>query len=48
MYPKPNFDLPILSMDLVANGDRVTLAIIDPCPVTPSLELPAFYEKGVR
>ncbi|KAG7668407.1 hypothetical protein Ndes2526B_g00872 [Nannochloris sp. 'desiccata'] len=46
MYPRPEFDLPILSMDLVANGDRVTLAIIDPCPVTGNLSLPPFYVKS--
>jgi phycocyanobilin:ferredoxin oxidoreductase len=46
MYPKPEFDLPILSLDLVANGDRVSLAIIDPCPVTGNLSLPPFYVKS--
>lgn len=43
MYPRPNFDLPILSLDLVAMEGRVTLAIIDPCPVTQDLSLPAYY-----
>jgi phycocyanobilin:ferredoxin oxidoreductase len=47
MYPRPEFDLPILSMDLVTNGERVTLAIIDPCPVTGNLSLPPFYVKSV-
>ena len=46
MYPRPEFDLPILSMDLVANGDRITLAIVDPCPVTGNLSLPPFYAKS--
>lgn len=27
---------------------QVSLAIIDPCPVTPSLQLPPFYEAPVR
>lgn len=48
MYPRVNFDLPILSMDIVANQGRVSLAIVDPCPVTPNLELPPFYEQPVR
>ena len=48
MYPRLEFDLPILSMDLVANGDRVTLAIVDPCPVNDSLTLPPFYAKATR
>lgn len=48
MFPRVTFDLPILSMDLVAMDGRVTLAIVDPCPVTPNLQLPAFYEGPVR
>ena len=48
MFPRLTFDLPILSMDLVAVNGRVTLAIIDPCPVTPNLQLPTLYEGPVR
>ena len=48
MYPRPEFDLPILSLDMVSNGDRVTLAIIDPCPVTSNLSLPPYYVQSVR
>lgn len=116
MYPRITYDLPILSMDLVANNDmvsglsgrgrrvsrwaelvyiacdmwthggrrvwcgvelagslrrswlleagipeprpckshflplwmQVSLAIVDPCPVTPNLQLPPFYEAPVR
>ena len=49
MYPRPDFDLPILSLDLVAGeGGRVPLAIIDPCPVSRSLRLPPHYLQGVR
>jgi phycocyanobilin:ferredoxin oxidoreductase len=48
MYPRLTYDLPILSMDLVANDGMVSLAIIDPCPVTPNLQLPPFYEAPVR
>lgn len=48
MYPRLNYDIPILSMDLVANGGRVSLAIVDPCPVSADLSLPAFYEAPIR
>lgn len=48
MYPRVEFDLPILSLDLVASGDRVTLAIVDPCPVTGNLSLPPYYANSVR
>lgn len=48
MYPRLEFDLPILSLDLVASSGRVTLAIIDPCPVSTSLQLPTHYLQGVR
>ena len=49
MFPRLTFELPILSMDIVATaGGRVSLAIVDPCPVTPDLRLPPFYEQPVR
>lgn len=35
MFPRAEFDIPILSMDMVSRGDRVTFAIADPCPVGP-------------
>ena len=49
MYPHVQYDLPILSMDLVATeGQGVSLAIVDPCPVSANLELPPFYAASVR
>lgn len=48
MYPRQEFDLPILSLDLVANSGRVSLAIIDPCPVNSMLRLPPLYQQAVR
>lgn len=48
LYPRLTFDLPILSMDIVANAGRVSLAIVDPCPVSPNLQLPPFYAGPVR
>jgi phycocyanobilin:ferredoxin oxidoreductase len=49
VYPRliPAYDLPILSIDLVAVGGRVTLAVADPCPVSADLSLPSFYAAGV-
>ncbi|KAK9814432.1 hypothetical protein WJX72_005832 [[Myrmecia] bisecta] len=48
MYPKGNFDFPILSMDLVGKDDRVSLGIIDPCPVAMDRSLPPLYAQAVR
>jgi hypothetical protein len=48
MYPNLDFDLPILSMDVVANNGRVSLAIIDPCPTSPNLQLPPVFESSVK
>lgn len=47
VYPRVQYDLPILSMDLVAKDERVSLAIADPCPVTPGLDLPRSYHDMV-
>ena len=48
MFPRTQYDLPLLSFDVVAAGGRVTLAVADPCPVTPNLSLPAFYAQPVQ
>lgn len=45
MYPRYDFDIPILALDLVAAGGAVTLAIIDACPVSPRLNLPQHYSR---
>ena len=34
-------------MDLVIAGDRVTLAVMDACPLTPNLSLPPHYMKTI-
>lgn len=47
-YPRPQFDLPILSVDVVASAGRVSLALVDPCPVSPDLSLPPPYAAPVR
>uniref|UniRef100_A0A383VNQ6 Phycocyanobilin:ferredoxin oxidoreductase n=1 Tax=Tetradesmus obliquus TaxID=3088 RepID=A0A383VNQ6_TETOB len=45
LFPRYDFDIPILAMDLVAAGGAVTLAIIDACPVTSRLQLPQHYSQ---
>ena len=48
MYPKPEFDIPILSMDIVAKDGVVGLGIIDPCPSSMDGSLPKPYNEMVR
>lgn len=45
MYPRLEYDLPILSMDVVAKRGKVSLAIIDPCPVSLDRSLPSIYDQ---
>lgn len=44
MYPRPQYDAPILAMDLVAVNEVPTFGIVDACPVTDELRLPREYE----
>jgi Ferredoxin-dependent bilin reductase len=48
MYPRPEYDLPILAMDMVGKDDRISLAVIDACPVAENRSLPAVYAQGIR
>lgn len=49
MYPRYTYDLPLFCLDLVvAPGGRVTLAIVDACPVTKNLTLPAHYMETMQ
>lgn len=44
LYPRYKYDLPILALDLVVvPGGRVSLAIIDACPVSRNKMLPQHY-----
>ena len=44
LYPRYKYDLPILAMDMVVvPGGRVSLAIVDACPVSKNLALPPHY-----
>lgn len=45
LYPRYEFDIPILAFDLVVVNGVVTLAIIDAVPVTRDLSLPAHYAE---
>ena len=47
MFPWPEYSLPLLSLDMVGFGPRVTLAIADACPATADLSLPPAY-SGVK
>lgn len=48
MYPRTEYDLPILSFDMVGKDDRVSLVCIDPCPVAMDRSLPPVYVTLVR
>lgn len=49
MFPRLEYDLPILSMDMVGkSGGAISLAVIDPCPVSLNRSLPPQYASIVR
>lgn len=48
MYPYVTYDLPILSMDVVAKDGKFSLGIIDPCPVALDRSLPVVYDQMCR
>lgn len=48
MYPRLEYDLPILSFDMVGKDERVSLVCIDPCPVAMDRSLPPVYVSVVR
>jgi hypothetical protein len=48
MCHRYEFDLPILAFDLVLAADTVSLAIIDPCPVSSNLRLAPHYAAVVQ
>ncbi|GIL51368.1 hypothetical protein Vafri_7374 [Volvox africanus] len=43
VYPRYNYDMPIFGLDLVLVNGRVTLAVVDCCPVRHGLKLPPQY-----
>ena len=50
LYPRLDYDMPILSIDMVGNAStgRVSLAIADPCPASMDRKLPPAYEQTIR
>lgn len=48
LYPRPQYDAPILTMDIVTIGDAVTHAFLDACPSTSNLVLPREYDDAFQ
>lgn len=47
-FPRPQYDAPIVTMDLVTVGKTATYALFDPSPVTNNLSLPPEYEDALK
>jgi len=47
-FPRTNFDIPILCMDVVAKNENISLAIIDIAPVRWDKSLPDFYTDSIK
>ncbi|KAK9796624.1 hypothetical protein WJX73_002588 [Symbiochloris irregularis] len=45
IFPRLEYDIPILSMDMVGKGNQVSLCIIDPCPVRLDRSIPGFFRE---
>ena len=48
LFPRVEYDLPILSMDMVGKDGNISLCIVDPCPVSRNRSLPQMYTQLVR
>ncbi len=49
MYPRLQYDLPILGLDLVGSGNnRFSLAVLDACPVSVDRSLPPTYASAMQ
>lgn len=48
MYPRVNFDLPVLMLQVTADASGITSAFIDACPVNAMRQLPPYYAAPVR
>lgn len=50
LYPRLEYDLPILSFDMVGSegSGRVSLAIADPCPASMDRSLPPVYIQAAQ
>jgi phycocyanobilin:ferredoxin oxidoreductase len=47
MFPRPNYRLPILGIDIVAGRGNISAAIVDLSPVSIDRQLPAAYEASL-
>lgn len=45
MFPRPNFELPILGIDIVAGRGQISAAIVDLSPISRDRTLPAPYAE---
>ena len=49
LYPQLEYDLPILSLDMVGNEKgEVSLAIVDPCPCVLDGRIPLVLREAAR
>jgi acyl-coenzyme A thioesterase PaaI-like protein len=49
MFPRPEFDLPILGVDMVGTtSGRITAAVLDISPTRPDGRLPPVYEESLQ
>ncbi len=48
MFPRLEYDLPILGMDMVGAKGRVSLAVVDPSPAAMDRTLLPMYSQGIR
>ncbi|GAX73683.1 hypothetical protein CEUSTIGMA_g1134.t1 [Chlamydomonas eustigma] len=48
LYPRYKYDLPILAMDLVIAKDRVSLVVVDACPISKNKTLPPHYMQTMH
>ena len=49
LYPRLEYDIPILSLDMVGNErGEVSLAIVDPCPCVLDGNIPDVHREAAR
>lgn len=49
LYPRLEYDIPILSLDMVGNErGEVSLAIMDPCPCVLDGRIPLVHREAAR
>lgn len=48
LYPRPRFDVPIVSADIISVGARATFVMVDAFPTTDDLLLPEEYDYALK